>query len=89
MIYVGIVAELLGIDRDEILNALGKQFKGKKKAIDANVAAIDKGIGYAKENLPRAEQMARRADERDRGQDHHRRQRRGGDRLRCSAASPS
>jgi 2-oxoglutarate ferredoxin oxidoreductase subunit alpha len=53
MIYVGIVAELLGIDRAEILTALDKQFKGKKKAIDANVAAIDKGIGYAKENLPR------------------------------------
>ncbi|MFL6248655.1 MAG: 2-oxoacid:acceptor oxidoreductase subunit alpha [Thermoanaerobaculia bacterium] len=53
MVYVGIVAELLGIERDEILIALGKQFKGKKKAIDANVAAIDKGIHYAKENLPR------------------------------------
>ena len=35
MIYVGIVAELLGIERDEILDALTKQFKGKKKAIDA------------------------------------------------------
>jgi 2-oxoglutarate ferredoxin oxidoreductase subunit alpha len=53
MIYVGIVAELIGIDRDEILVALTKQFKGKKKAIDPNVAAIDKGIEYAKENLPR------------------------------------
>lgn len=53
MIYVGIVAELIGIDRAEILNALGKQFKGKQKAIDANVAAIDKGLAYAKENLPR------------------------------------
>ncbi|MDP9191775.1 MAG: 2-oxoacid:acceptor oxidoreductase subunit alpha [Acidobacteriota bacterium] len=53
MVYVGIVAELLGIERDEIVAALGKQFKGKKKAIDANVAAIDKGLVYAKENLPR------------------------------------
>ena len=53
MIYVGIVAELIGIDRDEILNAITKQFKGKQKAIDPNVAAIDKGIEYAKANLPR------------------------------------
>jgi len=53
MVYVGIVAELLGLERDEILIALAKQFKGKKKAIDANVAAIDKGIAYAKENLPK------------------------------------
>lgn len=52
MIYVGIVAELLGIERDEILVALEKQFKGKKKAIDANVRAIDKGIDFAKANLP-------------------------------------
>ncbi|HEX2060106.1 MAG TPA: 2-oxoacid:acceptor oxidoreductase subunit alpha, partial [Thermoanaerobaculia bacterium] len=53
MVYVGIVAELLGIERDEILISLDKQFKGKKKAIDANVRAIDKGIDFAKANLPR------------------------------------
>jgi 2-oxoglutarate/2-oxoacid ferredoxin oxidoreductase subunit alpha len=52
MVYVGIVAELLGIERDEILIALEKQFKGKKKAVDANVKAIDKGIDFAKANLP-------------------------------------
>src|SRR4029079_8822040 len=33
MIYVGIVAQLIGIERDEIVNAITKQFKGKKKAI--------------------------------------------------------
>ena len=53
MIYVGIVAELIGIERDEIITAITKQFKGKKKAIDPNVAAIDKGLEYAKANLPR------------------------------------
>ena len=53
MVYVGIIADLLGIDRDEILTALDKQFKGKKKAVEANVRAIDKGIEYAKANLPR------------------------------------
>jgi 2-oxoglutarate ferredoxin oxidoreductase subunit alpha len=53
MIYVGIVAELIGIDRSEILAALNKQFKGKQKAIEPNVAAIDKGIEFAKANMPR------------------------------------
>src|SRR5688572_19686194 len=53
MIYVGIVAELIGIDREEIVRAITKQFKGKQKAIDPNVQAIDKGIEYAKANLPR------------------------------------
>ena len=51
MIYVGIVAGLIGIDRDEIVNAISKQFKGKQKAIDPNVAAIDKGLQYAREQL--------------------------------------
>jgi 2-oxoglutarate ferredoxin oxidoreductase subunit alpha len=53
MVYVGIIADLIGIERDEILSAITKQFKGKQKAIDANVRAIDKGIDYAKANLPR------------------------------------
>jgi 2-oxoglutarate ferredoxin oxidoreductase subunit alpha len=53
MIYVGIVAELIGIDRQEILAALTKQFKGKQKAIEPNVGAIDKGIEFARANLPK------------------------------------
>jgi 2-oxoglutarate ferredoxin oxidoreductase subunit alpha len=53
MIYVGIVAELIGIERLEIINALTKQFKGKQKAIDPNVASIDKGMEFARANLPK------------------------------------
>ena len=53
MVYVGIVAELIGIERQEIVAAITKQFKGKQKAIDPNVASIDKGIEFAKANLPR------------------------------------
>ncbi len=53
MIYVGIVAELIGIEREEIVKAITKQFKGKQKAIDPNVGAIDKGIEFAKTNLPK------------------------------------
>jgi 2-oxoglutarate/2-oxoacid ferredoxin oxidoreductase subunit alpha len=52
MIYVGIIAELIGIERNEIVNAITKQFKGKQKAIDPNVQAIDKGIEFAKAALP-------------------------------------
>ncbi len=53
MIYVGVIAELLGIERDEILIALEKQFKGKKKAVELNVQAVDKGLEFARENLER------------------------------------
>src|SRR5207247_2703519 len=53
MIYVGIVAELIGIERQEIILAITKQFKGKQKAIDPNMASIDKGIEFARTNLPK------------------------------------
>src|SRR6266852_53695 len=53
MIYVGIVAALIGIDRQEIVAAITKQFKGKQKAIEPNVASIDKGMEYARANLPK------------------------------------
>ncbi len=53
MVYVGIVAELIGIERQEIIAAIPKQFKGTHKAIDPNVAAIDKGIEFTKANLPK------------------------------------
>lgn len=52
MIYVGIVAQRLGIEREEIVTAITKQFKGKMKAIDPNVQAVDKGLEYAQQNLP-------------------------------------
>ncbi|HVT43077.1 MAG TPA: 2-oxoacid:acceptor oxidoreductase subunit alpha [Thermoanaerobaculia bacterium] len=53
MIYVGVVAELIGIERSEIEVALAKQFKGKQKAIDLNVKAVDKGMEFSRDNLPR------------------------------------
>jgi 2-oxoglutarate/2-oxoacid ferredoxin oxidoreductase subunit alpha len=53
MVYVGVVAELIGIERQEIIVAITKQFKGKQKAIDPNVGAIDKGIEFARANLPK------------------------------------
>ena len=53
MIYVGVVAELLGIENSEMRAALNKQFKGKQKAIELNVQAIEKGTEYARANLPK------------------------------------
>lgn len=52
MIYVGILAELLGIDPEEIRKALYKQFgERKKKAADLNWGAVQAGIDYARANL--------------------------------------
>ncbi|MEO8216681.1 MAG: 2-oxoacid:acceptor oxidoreductase subunit alpha [Acidobacteriota bacterium] len=52
MIYVGIAAQILDIEREEIVAALGRQFKGKAKAVELNIRAVDAGMTYAMENLP-------------------------------------
>jgi len=53
MVYVGVVAELIGIEQQELVAALRKQFKGKEKAVTLNVQAIDKGMEFARANLPK------------------------------------
>src|SRR5450631_2431195 len=40
MIYVGVVADLMGIELAEIEKAVAKQLKGKQKAIDLNITAV-------------------------------------------------
>ncbi len=50
MIYVGVVAELLGIDFAEIEKSIRRQFEGKAKAIDLNLVAVDAGRKWAKES---------------------------------------
>ncbi len=51
MIYVGVVAELLEIDQNQIEEAIRKQFEGKAKVVDLNLNAANKGRQWAKENL--------------------------------------
>ncbi|MGI8784662.1 MAG: 2-oxoacid:acceptor oxidoreductase subunit alpha [Acidobacteriota bacterium] len=53
MIYVGVLAHLLDIDRAEVERAVRKQFHSKPKAVDLNVKAIDVGFRHASENLTR------------------------------------
>lgn len=51
MIYVGVLAHLLAIDKDEIARALNKQLGRKKKALEMNWAAVEAGWQYAQQNL--------------------------------------
>ena len=52
MIYVGVVAELMGIEPVEIEAAIRKQLRGKQKAIDLNLSAMRLGFDYAAANFP-------------------------------------
>jgi len=51
MVYVGIVAHMIGMDMDVIYQTLDHHFKGKKKAVDSNWAIIESAAKWAAENL--------------------------------------
>ena len=56
MIYDGILANLLSIDREEMRKALFKQFgKRKAKAAELNMGALAAGYDYAAANLPKTD----------------------------------
>src|SRR5262245_23838874 len=55
MIYVGVAAWLLGIDMEEVRRAVVKQFKGKEKAVEINVRAIQGGYDWAAANLTKTD----------------------------------
>ncbi|HJV91490.1 MAG TPA: 2-oxoacid:acceptor oxidoreductase subunit alpha [Holophagaceae bacterium] len=67
MIYVGVAAQLLGIDMEQVKKAIAKQLDGKQKAIDINQAAVDAGFEWAKENLPAQKHIAVKADNKTQG----------------------
>jgi 2-oxoglutarate ferredoxin oxidoreductase subunit alpha len=51
MIYVGVLAELLGVEVLEVEKALRKAFSAKPKAFGVNWDAVQAGVKYAKEHL--------------------------------------
>jgi 2-oxoglutarate ferredoxin oxidoreductase subunit alpha len=51
MVYVGVLAQVLGIDLDKIYQALEFHFKGKQKPIDLNYGVVQKAAAWAAENL--------------------------------------
>jgi 2-oxoglutarate/2-oxoacid ferredoxin oxidoreductase subunit alpha len=51
MIYVGVLAQILGIEKEEVERALEAQLGKKPKALAMNRAAVDAGFEYAAANL--------------------------------------
>lgn len=51
MLYVGVLAWLLGIDEDAVAAAVRDQFRAKPKAVHTNLEAIHLGWDYAREHL--------------------------------------
>ena len=55
MVYVGVLANILGIDLKKIYDALDFHFKGKQKAIDSNFNIVKAADEWAKENLKKVD----------------------------------
>ncbi|MCC6137772.1 MAG: 2-oxoacid:acceptor oxidoreductase subunit alpha [Bdellovibrionaceae bacterium] len=47
MVYVGVVAEMLGIPKDILDQTIRDQFAGKEKVVDINIKAADAGRAHA------------------------------------------
>jgi len=55
MIYVGVAAQLLGLDMQQVEKAIRKQFKKKQKAADLNMNAVKAGYDYAASALTKSD----------------------------------
>ncbi len=53
MVYVGALAELLGIDLGEIRGALSHHFGGREKLVEPNFRVITLAAEWVRENLPK------------------------------------
>src|SRR5512145_3373337 len=51
MVYVGVLAQMIGLDLETIHAALSFHFKGKQKPIDMNFNTVKAGMEWAKANL--------------------------------------
>ncbi|MFN2274201.1 MAG: 2-oxoacid:acceptor oxidoreductase subunit alpha [Anaerolineales bacterium] len=51
MVYVGVVAEIIGIEIEAIRDALDTHFRGKTKAIELNMSVVEASAKWARENL--------------------------------------
>ncbi len=55
MVYVGVLAQMLGIELDKIYQALEFHFKGKQKPIDLNFSLVQKAADWAATTLAKTD----------------------------------
>jgi 2-oxoglutarate ferredoxin oxidoreductase subunit alpha len=55
MVYVGVLAQILGIELETIKQALSFHFKGKAEAVDSNFTTIKAGADWAAQNLQKSD----------------------------------
>ena len=55
MVYVGILAKMIGIDLEAIKSALDFHFKSKTQAVESNFGTIQAGFDWAAQNLKKSD----------------------------------
>jgi 2-oxoglutarate ferredoxin oxidoreductase subunit alpha len=55
MVYVGVLARIVGIDMEQIYKALDFHFKGKEKPIELNWVMVKTAFDWAAANLPKTD----------------------------------
>lgn len=55
MVYVGVVAQMMGIEIDEIRAALETHFQGREKPVNLNMEMINAAAEWAEENLEKVD----------------------------------
>ena len=67
VVYVGVIAELIGMDQQVLEEAISKQFGGKAKAIELNSEAARLGRNYCAENFTKSDPYTVETRERKEG----------------------
>jgi 2-oxoglutarate ferredoxin oxidoreductase subunit alpha len=67
MAYVGVVAQVLGIELAEVRGALDVHFQRKAKAVESNMAMVEAAAAWARQNLVKADPFVVQRDRQTEG----------------------
>jgi len=67
MVYVGVVAEMLGIEIEAVREALTTHFRGKTKPIELNMSVVEAAASWARENLTKRDPYTVERDDQTEG----------------------
>ncbi len=67
MAYVGVVAQMLGIDLAEVRSALESHFRGRQKPVELNMSMIEAAAAWARENLTKRDPFILQRDDQTEG----------------------
>ena len=68
MVYVGVLAQMLGIEMEEIRGALETHFLGNKRPIELNMSMIEAAAEWAEENLEKVDPYIVKREDKTKGQ---------------------